>query len=38
MNNLVLGSEGFLGKRLCKFLEEKKPKRCKNSKNNKRCN
>jgi nucleoside-diphosphate-sugar epimerase len=23
MNNLVLGSEGFLGKRLCKFLEEK---------------
>jgi dTDP-4-dehydrorhamnose reductase len=24
MNNLVLGSEGFLGKRLCKFLEEKK--------------
>jgi len=23
MNNLVLGSEGFLGKRLCSFLEEK---------------
>jgi dTDP-4-dehydrorhamnose reductase len=23
MNNLILGSEGFLGKRLCKFLEQK---------------
>ena len=23
MNNLVLGSEGFLGKRLCSFLEER---------------